>query len=92
MYMAVSSSTANVAGGIGALTAGVFLQVVGGWTAPVGRLTLSAFPLLFMVSFVLRLASALVLVPRIREQGMRDDERPLLLPLFFGLPLKRRKG
>ncbi len=91
MYMAVSSSTANIANGIGSLVAGVFLQVMGGWTAPVGRLTLSAFPVLFMASFVLRLASALVLVPRVREQGMRDDERPMLLPLFFGLPLKRRK-
>jgi MFS family permease len=91
MYMAVSSSTANIANGIGALVAGVFLQVMGGWTAPVGRLTLSAFPVLFAVSFVLRLASTLVLAPRVRERGMRDDERPMLLPLFFGLPLKRRR-
>jgi MFS family permease len=92
MYVAVSNSTANIAGGIGAFAAGAFLQLMGGWTAPLGRLTLSAFPLLFMASFVLRLASALVLVPRIREQGVRDDERPMLLPLFFGLPLRRRKG
>jgi hypothetical protein len=91
MYMAVSSSMANMAGGIGSLVAGVFLQLMGGWTAPVGRLTLSAFPLLFLVSFVLRLVTALVFVPRIREQGVRDDERPMLLPLFFGLPVKRRK-
>jgi MFS family permease len=91
MYVAVSNSTANIAGGFGAFTAGVFLHVMGGWTASVGRLTLSAFPVLFMVSFALRLASTLALVPRIREQGMRDDERPMLLPLFFGLPLKRRK-
>jgi len=40
----------------------------------------------------MRLASALVLVPRIREQGVRDEERPMLLPLFFGLPVRRRKG
>jgi MFS family permease len=92
MYMAVSSSTANLANGLGALVAGVFLQVMGGWTASVGRLTLSAFPVLFAVSFVLRFASTLVLAPRVRERGMRDEERPMLLPLFFGLPLKRRKG
>jgi len=91
MYVAVSNSMANIAGGIGAFAAGSFLQLMGGWTAPVGRLTLSAFPLLFLVSFVLRLASALVLIPRVREQGMRDEERPMLLPLFFGLPVKRRK-
>lgn len=92
MYMAVSNTTANIAGGVGALAAGVFLQLMGDWTAPVGRLTLSAFPLLFLASFLMRLASALVLVPRIREQGVRDEERPMLLPLFFGLPVRRRKG
>jgi len=91
MYVAVSNSLANIAGGIGALAAGSFLQVMGGWTAPVGRLTLSAFPLLFLASFILRLASALALIPRVREQGMRDEERPMLLPLFFGLPVRRRK-
>jgi MFS family permease len=92
MYVAVSNATANIAAGLGSLTAGGFLQLMGGWTAPVGHLTLSAFPLLFLLSFVLRLATTLVLVPRIREQGVRDDERPMLLPLFFGLPVKRRKG
>lgn len=92
MYVAVANTTANIAGGIGALAAGVFLQLMGGWTAPVGRLTVSAFPLLFLVSFLLRLTSTLALVPRIREQGVRDEERPMLLPLFFGLPVKRRRG
>jgi MFS family permease len=92
MYVAVSNATANIAGGIGALTAGVFLQAMGGWIVPVGRLTLSAFPLLFLVSLVLRITTALALVPRIREQGVRDEERPMLLPLFFGLPVKRRRG
>ena len=91
MYMAVSSSTANIAGGLGSLAAGVFLQLMGGWTATVGGLVMSAFPLLFLASFVLRLASAIIFVPRIREQGVRDDERPMLLPLFFGLPIRRRK-
>jgi MFS family permease len=91
MYVAVSNATANIAGGLGSLAAGAFLQLMGGWTATVGRLTLSAFPLLFLVSFVLRLASALVFIPRIREQGMHDDEPAMLLPLFFGLPVKRRK-
>lgn len=91
MYVAVSNAIANIAGGLGSLAAGGFLQLMGGWTASLGRLTLSAFPLLFLVSFVLRLASALAFIPRIREQGTRDDERPMLLPLFFGLPVKRRK-
>jgi MFS family permease len=91
MYVAVSNSMANIAGGIGAFAAGSFLQLMGGWTAPVGRLTLSAFPLLFLASLALRLTSALVLVPRVRQRGMRDDERPMLLPLFFGLPVRRRR-
>lgn len=92
MYVAVSNATANIAGGLGALAAGAFLQLMGNWTVPVGRLVLSPFPLLFLLSFVLRLTTTLVLVPRIREQGVRDDDRPMLLPLFFGLPVKRRKG
>jgi hypothetical protein len=40
---------------------------------------------------VLRLSSALLLVPRVRERGIRDEERPMLLPLFFGLPPRRRR-
>jgi MFS family permease len=91
MYVAVSNSTANIAGGFGAFAAGSFLHLAGSWTAPVGRLTLSAFPVLFLVSFVLRLSSALLLVPRVRERGIRDEERPMLLPLFFGLPPRRRR-
>jgi len=92
MYMAVSNATANIAAGLGSLAAGAFLQLMGGWTAALGRLTLSAFPLLFLLSFVLRMASALVFIPRIREQGARDDGPAMLLPLFFGLPVRRRKG
>ena len=92
MYMAASNSVANIAGGLGSLVAGVFLQVMGDWSVGVGRLTLSAFPVLFIASFLLRSASAIVLVPRVREQAGRDEERPVLLPLFFGLPIKRRRG
>jgi predicted MFS family arabinose efflux permease len=92
MYMAASNSVANIAGGLGALAAGIFLQAMGDWSVGVGRFTLSAFPVLFIASFVLRSASAIVLVPRVREQGERDEERPLLLPLFFGLPIRRRRG
>ncbi len=90
MYMAASNSVANITGGLGALTAGIFLQVMGDWSFSVGRATVSAFPVLFVISAILRMVSTLVFVPRIREQGERDEGRPLLLPLFFGLPIKRR--
>ena len=59
---------------------------------PLGRLSLSAFPVLFIASTLLRLAATLVLVPRIREKGAVPlDRRQLLLPLFFGLPSVGRK-
>ncbi len=87
MYMGVSSMVSNVCGGLGALVAGAFLDAVGSWTMPLGRLTVSAFPVLFIASSLLRLATTVVLVPRIREKGAVPlDRRQLLLPLFFGLP------
>lgn len=92
MYSAVSNSVASIAGGIGTLLAGILLQALGEWKASVGSLVLSAFPLLFLISFVLRATSAVVLVPRVRERATADEDRPLLLPLFFGLPIKRRRS
>jgi hypothetical protein len=91
MYMGVSSMVGNIFGGFGALAAGGFLQAMGSWSFPVGRLTLSAFPVLFLVSSGLRLASTIVLVPMVREKGAVPlDRRQLLLPLFFGLPAPKR--
>jgi MFS family permease len=92
MYMGVSSMVSNVCGGFGALAAGAFLDAMGDWTVPLGRLTLSAFPVLFIASTVLRLATTVALVPRIREKGAVPlDRRQLLLPLFFGLPSAGRR-
>ena len=87
MYMAVSSTVANISGGLASLAAGSFLHLVGSWSFPIGRLVVSAFAMLFIASGILRLASVVVLVPRIRERGAPPlDRRQLLLPMFFGLP------
>ncbi len=92
MYMGVSSMVSNVCGGFGALAAGAFLDVMGDWNLPLGRLTLSAFPVLFIASTVLRLVTTVALVPRIRQKGAAPlDRRQLLLPLFFGLPSVGRR-
>jgi hypothetical protein len=94
MYMGVSSMIGSICGGFGALAAGGFLDVMGSWSIPLGRLTLSAFPVLFIASTLLRLATTIALVPLIREKGAVPlDRRQLLLPLFFNLPsLGRRPG
>ncbi len=87
MYMAVSNSVANIAAGIGALAAGIILDLFGTWSFAVGSVILSGFPLIFAVSVALRLASVVLLVPRIREKGEAPmDRRRFLLPLFFRLP------
>ena len=87
MYMAVSSSVANVAAGLGALAAGSFLRLMGGWSLTVGTLVVTSFPLLFMISGAARIAAVVVLVPRIPEKGAPPmDRRRLLLPMFFKLP------
>jgi hypothetical protein len=92
MYMGVSSMIGNICGGFGALAAGAFLDAMGPWTFALGGLTLSPFPLLFLASSLMRLATTVVLVPRIREQGAEPlDRRQLLLPLFFGLPIVGRR-
>lgn len=94
MYMGVSSMVGNISGGFGALAAGVFLDAMGTWSVAVAGLTVSAFPVLFIASTLLRLAATVVLVPLIREKGAVPlDRRQLLLPLFFGLPsVGRRPG
>ena len=92
MYMGVSSMIGNICGGFGALAAGGFLHAMGGWSFPLGRLTVSAFPLLFIASTLMRLATTVALIPRIREKGAVPlDRRQLLLPLFFGLPSVSRR-
>lgn len=84
MYMAVSNAVANIAAGLGSLAAGIFLRALGGWSLSLGTLTLGAFPLLFIISAVLRLVSVFTLVPRIPEKGAQPVEaRRMLLPLFF---------
>ncbi len=96
MYMAISTVVGSVAGGLGALAAGVFLNAMGPWSVPVFGLVVSAFPVLFTVSTALRLATVFGLLPRVRAAPAGPaDERLFLLPLFFeGLPsiARRRRG
>jgi MFS family permease len=92
MYMGVSSMIGNICGGFGALAAGAFLDLMGPWSLSLGRLSVSAFPVLFIASSIMRLATTVALVPRIREKGAVPlDRRQLLLPLFFGLPIVGRR-
>ena len=88
MYMAVSTMVGSIAGGLGTLAAGVFLGVMGAWSARVAGLVVSAFPVLFAVSTVLRFGTAFALLPRVHAAaGAQKEEQPFLLPLFFeGLP------
>jgi MFS family permease len=84
MYIAFSTVVANVANGLGALLAGLFLTALGSWTLTVLGLVLSAFPVLFIISTALRLATFFFLLPRVRTTtGTPEAESPFLLPLFF---------
>jgi hypothetical protein len=88
MYMAVSTMVGNVAGGIGSIIAGAFVSAMGTRSFAVLGLVVSAYPLLFLASCVLRMTSALAFIPRIRVTGsVPEKDRPFLLPLFFeGVP------
>jgi MFS family permease len=84
MYVAVSNGAANIAAGFGSFASGAFLHAVGPWSFTVGSHVVSAFPMLFIASSGLRLLSAVLLIPRIRERGeLPAAGRRLLLPLFF---------
>ena len=88
MYMAISTVVGSVANGLGALAAGVFLTALGPWSVTILGLVLSAFPVLFIISTILRLLTWSILLPRVRTTaGAPEAEAPFLLPLFFeGLP------
>jgi hypothetical protein len=92
MYMAVSTMVGSIAGGLASVIAGGFLKLMGDRSFLVLGLVVSAFPLLFIASFILRLVTVFTLVPRVRVTGgMREEERPFLLPLFFeGVPVISR--
>ena len=63
-YTAVSTCLGSIAGGAAALIAGILLDALRDWHPAVAGRLFGAFHLLFAVSFVLRLASAVFLVPR----------------------------
>ena len=66
VYVAVSSSTGSLAGGCGAIVAGYILYAFGesAVTTPLGDL--GGFQVIFLISLCLRLASTVLLIPRIR--------------------------
>ena len=64
-YIAVSTSLASIAGGLGVITAGTVLRVLGDGTFTIFWWTLGGFQILFLASLSLRLAS-IFLIRRIR--------------------------
>jgi len=67
MYVAVSSCLGNLAGGVGALTAGTVLRALEGWSFTLWGSTFVAFHILFAASLCLRLASAMLLIRRVHD-------------------------
>jgi hypothetical protein len=84
MYMAISTMIGSLAAGLGSLAAGIFLHALGSWSATIFGLVVSAFPVLFAVSTLLRFVTVFALLPGIRSTpSSARDERTFLLPLFF---------
>jgi len=73
MYAAVSRCAGNFAGGLGAFAAGATLALLGGWHTSVFGWTVAAFPILFVISLVLRLSSAIVFIRRIGEPRLNSS-------------------
>ena len=80
MYVAVSSCLGSAAGGLGALTAGTVLKVLGDWQMTVWGWTFVAFHLLFIASLCLRLGSALVLIRRVKDPEPDVHEQASAVP------------
>jgi MFS family permease len=69
MYIAVSTSLGNLAGGLGPIIAGFVLRSMAGATVAIGPFEFGAFRFLFLASLILRMISALSLIPRIGDIG-----------------------
>ncbi|OGV74156.1 MAG: hypothetical protein A3K19_21010 [Lentisphaerae bacterium RIFOXYB12_FULL_65_16] len=67
MYVAVSTSLANFAGGLGVMTAGWVLHEFGQAHVTLGGWQFGAYPLLFVASATLRVASVLAFMRRIPD-------------------------
>jgi len=67
MYAAMSSCLGNLAGGAGALAAGFAIRAMEGCDWHMAGRVFGGFHVIFVVSLVLRMASAIWLLPRIRE-------------------------
>jgi len=76
-YTAVSSSVSNWASGLACLAAGFVVSRIGPGTWEVWGFSLCAFHILFAASFLMRLSSALFLIPRIRvPEHLREVAAP----------------
>ena len=67
MYVAVSTCLASLAGGLGALSAGVILSSLHDIHFAVGGLSFAGFHVLFAGSMTLRLCSTVFLASRIPD-------------------------
>jgi len=68
MYVAVSNCLANAAGGLGVLTAGVTISLLGEtWRYTVAGTTLGPFHVLFIASLLLRLFATLFMARHIKD-------------------------
>jgi MFS family permease len=74
MYVAVSSCLGSLAGGIGAIAAGTLLRALEGWSFTVWSSSFGAFHVLFVASLALRMASAVLLIPALRDPARRKPD------------------
>ena len=68
MYCAVSSSLANLAGGVGVIVGGLIIKSLHGWHLQLGGWTFGGFHVTFVASAILRFLAAILLIRNMPER------------------------
>jgi hypothetical protein len=77
MYCAVSSSLANLAGGLGVIAGGLIIKCLHGWHLQLAGWTFGGFHVTFVASAALRFLAVVFLIRNMPERtALNDDSAP----------------
>ena len=86
MFIAAGTAVAGIVGGVTAVVAGLLLTSISQWSVPWGPIQVTAFHLMFAVSFLLRVLS-IEWVRRVREPAS-TEVREVLVQLVGASPFR----